>query len=261
MKYCPYCGKALNDDMRFCPKCGTQYAEVQNAGEGQVRQTISQPTNEPKKKSKFGTILLIVVGVIAALWFFGIIDFQKDPTANYETDYNQGVSYYERKNYSKAQECFLKVGEEYKNTELYLILCEGHIRNSLTDEQISTLKCNMDFCDTKSLFLSEPLAAKFLNGYWTNDSGTKYLEFFEQGASWNVSTNLDNSNTKWDNAEGFYVKEGMFGLEFPIENNNDASKLKEYENKDLFRISILDWNKISLVVLKDNSRYTLTREG
>ena len=228
MKFCPYCGTALNDDMRFCPKCGTQYIETESAGEEQVRQAPSQSAGIPKKKSKFWNTLLIVAGVIAALWFFGIISFDKaptiiDPTANYETDYNQGVSYYERKDYSKAQEYFLKVDEDYKNTHLYLILCAGHIRKNLTDEQVSELKRNLDFCDTKSLFMSEPLAVKFLNGYWANENGTKFLEFFEQGDAWNVSTNLDNSNTKWADAEGFYVKDGMFGLEFPIENKDDDS--------------------------------------
>ena len=28
MKYCPYCGVKLYDDMAFCPKCGRQYTEV-----------------------------------------------------------------------------------------------------------------------------------------------------------------------------------------------------------------------------------------
>lgn len=27
MKYCPYCGATLHDDMAFCPKCGKQYKE------------------------------------------------------------------------------------------------------------------------------------------------------------------------------------------------------------------------------------------
>ena len=245
MKFCPYCGSALDDDMRFCPKCGNQYKEGEaQESEIQTKQTSSPHTTTSKKKPIW-EIILIALGVFVALWWFGIIGFDNDPTANYETDYNQGVSYYEGKNYSKAKECFLKVGEDYKNTELYLILCEGHIRKKLTNEQVSVLKRNLDFCDAKSLFLSEPLARKFLVGYWSDENGKKY----------------DNSNTNWDKAEGFYVKDGIFGLEFPKASNDGDSKPKEYENKDLFRITILDWNKISLVVLKDNSRITLTREG
>ena len=261
MKFCPYCGTALNDDMRFCPKCGNQY----NEGEGQESEIqtrqMSSPLTPTSKKKPIWKIILIALGVFVALWWFGIIGFDNDPTANYETDYNQGVSYYEGKNYSKAKECFLKVGEDYKNTELYRILCEGHIRKNLTNEQVSVLKRNLDFCDAKSLFLSEPLARKFLTGFWSDETGIKSLEFYEQEDSWGVSTNLDNSNAKWDKAEYFYVEDGMFGLAFPIEDKDETAKIKEYENKDLFRITILDWNKISVVVLNDNSRYTLTREG
>ena len=204
---------------------------------------------------------MIVVGVIAALWFFGIIDFNYDPTANNETDYNEGVSYYERKKNALAQEHFLKVSEDYKNTELYLILCAGHTRKNLTSEQVSVLKNNLDFCDAKSLFLSEPLARKFLVGYWSDENGKKFLEFYEQEDSWGVSTNLGTSNTDWDKAEYFYVEDSIFGLAFPKKSEDEASNHQEYENEDLFRITILNWDKISLVVLKDNSRYTLIREG
>ena len=261
MKFCPYCGSALDDDMRFCPKCGNQYKEGEaQESEIQTKQTSSPHTTTSKKKPIW-EIILIALGVVVAFWWPGFDKSDNDPTANYETDYNQGVSFYEGKNYSKAQESFLKVGEDYKNTELYLILCEGHIRKKLTNEQVSVLKRNLDFCDAKSLFLSEPLARKFLVGYWSDENGKKYLEYYEQEASWGVSTNLDNSNTNWDKAEGFYVKDGIFGLAFPKASNDGDSKPKEYENKDLFRITILDWNKISLVVLKDNSRITLTREG
>ncbi len=157
----------------------------------------------------------------------------------------------------------LGINEDYKSTHLYLILCQGHIYDYLTDEQFDELTSNLDFNDTKSLLLTEPIAAQFLDGYWTNDGGNKYIEFYQQGNYWNVHTNLDNSGTNWDNFESFFISEGIFGLEFPINKEKGTETINpndEFEKKELFRITILGKDKIAVVILKDNSRYVLTKD-
>lgn len=43
MKYCPYCGAGLQDEMIFCPLCGKRYASAQNAADD-VPADISEPS-------------------------------------------------------------------------------------------------------------------------------------------------------------------------------------------------------------------------
>lgn len=258
MKYCPYCGTPLSNDMRFCPECGKPCGEIQNMG---------IPVAPPqKKRNKIWLILLIIVGVIVVVSWYSNISF--DPTANYETDYNEGVSYYNRGNYSSASDCFQKVGDEYKSTYLYKILCEGHIHHELSDEQVNELKQHLDFADTKSVLLSDShIAETFLLGYWTTENKSKRLEFYLQSDYCGVSTNLANSS-KWDKADSFYIIDGVFGLYLPKDgvSHDDEKALdlldidSEYDREDLFRISILSKDKIAVVVLDDDSRYVLERE-
>lgn len=266
--------------MRFCPKCGQQCVENRsNIQTDDIPQYTLKTPSQPKK-SHFWRNLFAFVGVLAILFF--VYHYFIDPSVNYESNYIRGSGYYDSGEYEKAREYFLKVNEDYKNTHLYLILCQGHIYDYLTDEQFDELTNNLDFNDTKSLFLTEPIAAQFLDGYWTNDDGNKYLEFYKQGEYWNVHTNLDNSDTNWDNADSFYLSEGIFGLEFPIkkekgkegvfglhspkEGEDEEQGIEtinpndEFEKKELFRITILGKDKIAVVILKDNSRYVLTRD-
>ncbi len=255
MKYCPYCGTPLGNDMRFCPECGKPCSDTAT-----VFVTEQTPT---RRKSKIWFVLLIVVGAVIGWSWYSNIFF--DPTANYETDYNEGVSYYNRGNYSSARDCFKKVGEDYKSTYLYSILCEGHIHHELSDEQIKELKQHLDFADTKNLLLSDTsIAEGFLLGYWTTEDDKKVFEIYLQGDYCGVRTNIAHSS-KWDEAEGFYIKDGIFGLYLPKgevespDGKNPLSSLKS-DKEDLFRITILNKDKIAVVVLEDDTRYVLERE-
>ena len=254
--------------MLFCTKCGKPYVEVARNTDG-VWQESPQPAPTAKKKLNIWLILLVVLGVIVA-WSWCSNFFAFDPTANYENDYNEGVSCYNRSNYTLARGYFNKVGEDYKSTHIYNILCEGHIRHDLSDEQINELKLNLDFADTKSLLLSHsPIAERFLLGYWTTENDKTIFEVYLQGDYCGVSTNIAHSS-KWDKADSFYIKDGVFGLYIPKDGDSsreDDDPLglitdadDDYDKEDLFRISILGKNKIAIVVLKDNERFILERE-
>ena len=65
MKYCPNCGKELQDDMQFCPSCGTQTPITD--------ETIIAEEKPSKKKRKGIRIFFLLTAVILILfgtWFF-----------------------------------------------------------------------------------------------------------------------------------------------------------------------------------------------
>lgn len=269
MKYCPYCGNQLNDNMLFCNMCGKPYSEAGNTiGTRQYEQPYNQPASQPNKRHIFRTILIVLGAILGLIILVDIVSSvfnmqnYNHTEIDYDAEYKQGITYYDMRQYDKAIECFSNVDEEYKSTRLYNILCQGHIRHYLTEEQISELKQNLEFSDTKTLLLSDSaIAERFLIGYWTTEKKSKKLEFYIQGDDCYVQTDLATSSS-WDNAEGFYIIDGVFGLYLPKKSTetNLEEKDSEYDRKDLFRISILDKDKIAVVILKDDSRYVMTRE-
>ena len=269
IRYCPHCGNAVSDNDKFCRSCGQSVVEVRNTADTrQAQQYYEQSPVQPQKHHTLRTILM-VIGAIAVLgWLFNLFT---EPAVDYDLEYKNGGLYYSNRDYEKAQECFLKLDEDYKDTKMYLTLCQGHLYQFLTDEQVNELKHNLDFNDAKTLLLSRSsIAESFLMGYWTNDKKTKSFELYDEGDKRHVQTNLASSSS-WDKAEGFYIIDGVFGLWMPKKEDKSDDKQEiaeseiiersdEYDRKDLFRISMLDEDKIAVVILKDDSRYTLTRD-
>ncbi|MCR5576989.1 MAG: trypsin-like peptidase domain-containing protein [Oscillospiraceae bacterium] len=75
MKYCPYCGAGLDEDMRFCPSCGKPFESgkenphisKKSAAEEKTA-SVSLPATEtdPKMKHRGGIIALIAAVIIIA---------------------------------------------------------------------------------------------------------------------------------------------------------------------------------------------------
>ena len=110
--------------------------------------------------------------------------------------------------------------------------------------------------------------ALLVYGYWKTSSKSYTLEFYFTEDACHVETNLAPSSS-WDKAESFYIKDGVFGLYMPKKDDQskdageDSDQLEDedkYDRKDLFRISILEKNKIAVVILKDDSRHVLERD-
>ena len=49
MKYCPFCGAGLQEDMNFCPKCGRRF---QSAGHGVEEAAAESPAAEPVRPAE-----------------------------------------------------------------------------------------------------------------------------------------------------------------------------------------------------------------
>lgn len=77
MKYCPYCGQQLQDDMAFCRKCGKKYPEEEmNQDHDKVSNPVNitkdevsaQKSNRPKQRNrKIGIVVVVAVCAILAL--------------------------------------------------------------------------------------------------------------------------------------------------------------------------------------------------
>ena len=253
--YCHKCGSQLKDGALFCTNCGASVGDdiqtTTNEDGNSVREMPFEPAPPigSKKKNSTWKNVLIAIAVIIGIWWLATGDYG----ASAEDNYKQGVAYYERHDYQSAKKYFDKLDEGYKSTELYNILCRGHINGYLTDEQIKTLKHNLDFEDTKSLLLSDTdIAFGFLLGYWTAEDGKHTIEFYEQGDHIWAEYKLPFKNV--GDSEGFYITDGMYG----VKTKKDGETTEEV---DIFRISILGPNKIAVVALKDNSRYVMTRDS
>ena len=80
MKYCAYCGNALEDDMLFCPRCGQRQGASQNIEtdpgiKRDAKQTVNRTKKTHSKKRRIllfaiiGIIVLIMAVVIALLFY------------------------------------------------------------------------------------------------------------------------------------------------------------------------------------------------
>lgn len=100
MKYCPYCGSGLADDMLFCPKCGKKFQGViENINtpeqksiettvdiiEEKVLDDVPNPSTTQVEHTKkkhmapvFATVLCLLLATVAALYFL----FPKQEPAN-----------------------------------------------------------------------------------------------------------------------------------------------------------------------------------
>ena len=246
--YCHNCGAQIPDGAKYCTECGVNLAEY-------------EPKNKSKSKTNplFLIVLLMLGGLFVYYWFFVLTPKNK------ETEYKNACICYQNKDYEEALDRFSSLGEDYKDTHLYLILCEGHLYYYLTDDEINELKNNLDFNDTKNLLVSDTyIAGQFLAGYWSTEDGSKSIEVYEQGDSCYYETY---GFGDWK-ADWIYIEDGVFGIyklkkgitHDDEEDFNIQEHLDDYDKVDLFRIFILGKNKIALVILKDNKRFVLTRD-
>lgn len=85
MRYCSNCSKELQDNMQFCPSCGTP---VQTASEDSIAgETVFPEEKVPKKEHKGIIAAIIILALLAGAWFL----YSNEVTTN---TYNQFVDLY-----------------------------------------------------------------------------------------------------------------------------------------------------------------------
>ena len=79
MKYCPYCGAGLDEDMRFCPNCGKPFeggkVNPHIAGTPTAKLDVAErktPAAAPEKPKKRGVLLTVIVAVIVMVVLGGL---------------------------------------------------------------------------------------------------------------------------------------------------------------------------------------------
>ena len=260
MKFCPYCGTQLEDDMLFCNKCGKPFPIISDQTKNQTNEPNSTNNREthdnqvlaepPKKKSTGRTIIILLL--LAVLCYWGWNGYKAWKASNdaeqAENNYNSGISYYDKGQYRNALDCFEKAGSSFPNIEVYKILCEGHLYKYLSESEVSTLCKNVDFLDTKDLLLSnDEIALLFLDGYWNSKDEKYYFEVYSDKENTHSMYNLPAEQP--EDSEYFTIYDGVYYLHST--SNGDV---------EIFRFTILSKDRIMVFCYKDSSRIELSRQ-
>ena len=270
MKYCPFCGNAMDDEMLFCSKCGKRFPEIKDISDDnhtpkraeknetdsdtlddkpeidsqQETPTAINPATEetPKKKHTVRNVIIILLLVIV-----GAVGWVYYKAWNANNNYNNAIDYYNQGQYQKAYDCFVKAGDTFPNVFLYETLCQGHINNELSKGQVSVLCRNLGFMDTKSFLLSTyEIARVYLEGYWATDDDYYYIEFYKSGSGISSQYNLPHEQP--ENATSYSIKDGIYYYDVGL------------QKIEGFRFTILSENKMMVYCYSDNSRYELYRK-
>lgn len=91
MKFCPNCGKEVNENFNVCPNCGTNLKGNIN----QTNQNVSNQINQPQKKSSGCLTSLIIVISLFIIIGFVVNNYDssgKNTSKNYNTKKGYSVS-------------------------------------------------------------------------------------------------------------------------------------------------------------------------
>ncbi len=264
MKYCPYCGNPLEDEMIFCNKCGKPFpilSDIDNNPANGPQRNVSyenQSTTTPPKKNGFLRVIIIILALAVACtygWkYYQAYEAQKAAeaaaaaAAEAEKNYNNGVSYYNNGKYSQALTCFNNAGDSFPNIELYKILCNAHVYGDIAENDVKILCNNLDFMDTKTVLLAtDDIALKFLTGFWSSNDDKYTFEVYSDKDNYHTQYRLPNDQPK--DSDYFVIKDGIYYYHTPTD---------EIEG---FRFTIYSKDRIAVFCYKDNSRIELFRKN
>ena len=257
LKYCPYCGAQLEDDMLFCGKCGKPYPVFSSQADNQANEPKAsesienQNTETAQKKGSVGRTIIIslLLAIMCILgWKLYESSLEKNKAEQAKNNYAEGISYYDKGQYRNALSCFENAGDSFPDIEKYTILCKGHLYKYLSESEIKTLCNNIDFLDTKVVLLStDDIAIIFLDGYWSSKDDNYYFEIYSDKENYHSQYNLPADQP--EDADYFYIKDGVYYLHTTTD-----------KDIEIFRITILSKDRIMMYCFKDSSRVELSRQ-
>lgn len=141
MKYCPYCGAGLNEDMLFCPKCGKRFeGEKENPHLTEEERSAASPVSpaptvtealQPPKKKKGWLIAVIAVALIAAvlgvLFASGAFQPEPEPTPEPLRFSDDPAAIAAASNSVVMLTCYDKNGEPYASGSGFAVFDDGVI--------------------------------------------------------------------------------------------------------------------------------------
>ena len=123
MKYCTNCGKGLQDDMQFCPSCGTP---VQMSLNNSVPEETTKIEEPPKKKSKILPVIIILAIIVALVLIASSllgsnVQYIDDRSVQYDENTNSMILFFSfkdknRKRISSDAELHIRIEDEKGNS-------------------------------------------------------------------------------------------------------------------------------------------------
>ena len=153
--------------------------------------------------------------------------------------YDHALSLYETEQYNLALR-YLKLVPGYSDSNDYQNLCYAHYQE-LSVKELWALR---QYADAKALLYEEYYLTEFLSGIWyTKDRGS-HLRMSKDG---DLSYNLP----QFDYGDYYRIEGGIIMLYY-----DNAY----YTPRNLFRITLVNWNEITVYCYHNNSTYTLYRD-
>lgn len=194
---------------------------------------------------------------------------QSDP--NYDTKLTQlysewyeiATDYYNRSNYKEAEKWFDIIPSSYENTALYKAVCHVHtldkhpIHRMLYSQDAQALLNACDNPNIKKLIQSEIYI--YLYGDWQTKDADYKLSVNQLDT---FSTNLPSSRhsntyslewSQYDRDKGWYYNSSGTIIEYYYNKSGNS------ENIDIFKITIINTNEMSVYCYKNGQTYTMYR--
>ena len=146
MKYCPYCGAGLAEEMRFCPRCGKPFENGKENPHIAEKTTFAEPVinathasqseaeQPPKKKNRGGLVaiaaIVVAIAIVGTLFASGAFAPKEEPVPTEEPviPFTDNTNAIEQASQSVVMlSCYDKDGELYATGSGFAVFDDGVI--------------------------------------------------------------------------------------------------------------------------------------
>lgn len=153
--FCRRCGEKLEDNVQFCPKCGSPVNQNPVGNRPELEPDLEQkhadrPQGTVKKKAKWPWILAVIV-ILAAVIIAGVLVMKKQKTKKqYQETVSNADKYLEDMDYEKAEDSYLEaIKLDPKEKETYIKLADLYMEQDEPNKAAQILKIGLKHVDKK----------------------------------------------------------------------------------------------------------------
>ena len=153
--FCRRCGEKLEDNVQFCPKCGSPVNQNPVGNRPELEPDLEQkhadrPQGTVKKKAKWPWILAVIV-ILAAVIIAGVLVMKKQKTKKqYQETVSNADKYLEDMDYEKAEDSYLEaIKLDPKEKETYITLADLYMEQDEPNKAAQILKIGLKHVDKK----------------------------------------------------------------------------------------------------------------